>query len=128
MQVFSVIIDSGSVDDEASGSLEELARVFKALGDPNRLKLLFELMQSRDGKSVGEAAACCAVDLSVVSRHLKQLEETGILSREKLGKEVYYRVDSQQVPAALRNLADAITSCCADTACSTDPDQKSNKE
>lgn len=71
----------------------ELARVFKALGDPVRLRLL-SLIASHAG---GEACVC---DLSgvfeltgpTISHHLKVLREAGLITGERRGTWVYYRV------------------------------------
>ena len=79
-----------------------LARMFKALGDPARLRLL-SLVASHAG---GEACVCdlsTAFDLSqpTISHHLKVLRETGLLECERRGTWVYYWV----VPSALAQLS-----------------------
>ncbi len=88
--------------------------LFRALGDPTRVGLLACLAKCGRYCSVGEVAECCSVDLSVVSRHLKQLEQAGILESEKQGRSVLYRVRFGELSAALRSLADAIDTCCPD--------------
>ncbi len=80
----------------------DLARMFKALGDPVRLRLL-SMVASHDG---GEACVCDLVpafDLSqpTISHHLKVLREAGLLQCERRGTWVFYRV----VPAALVQLS-----------------------
>ncbi|WP_194818068.1 helix-turn-helix transcriptional regulator [Nocardia sp. XZ_19_385] len=80
----------------------ELAGVFKALSDPVRLRLL-SAIASRDG---GEACVCdlsAGIDLTqpTISHHLKVLREAGLLSSERRGTWVYYRVE----PAALAQLS-----------------------
>jgi ArsR family transcriptional regulator len=64
----------------------ELARVFKAMGDPVRLRLL-SLIASHGG---GEACVCDltdVVDLSgpTISHHLKVLREAGLITGERRG-------------------------------------------
>jgi len=76
--------------------------MFKALGDPVRLRLL-SMVASHDG---GEACVCDltpAFDLSqpTISHHLKVLREAGLLDCERRGTWVFYRV----VPATLAQLA-----------------------
>ncbi|MGH3719687.1 MAG: metalloregulator ArsR/SmtB family transcription factor [Pseudonocardiaceae bacterium] len=71
----------------------ELARVFKALADPVRLRLL-SLIASHVG---GEACVCevtGAFELTgpTISHHLKVLREAGIIKGERRGTWVYYRV------------------------------------
>ncbi|MCK6483189.1 MAG: winged helix-turn-helix transcriptional regulator [Phycisphaerae bacterium] len=87
-------------------------RLFRALGDPTRIALLVRLARCRGPCSVGEAAACCAVDLSVVSRHLALLHDAGVLSARKKGRTVLYSVRYGELCRALRALADSIEACC----------------
>ena len=80
----------------------ELARMFKALGDPVRLRLV-SLVASHAG---GEACVCdlsAGFDLSqpTISHHLKVLRESGLLDCERRGTWVYYWV----VPSALAQLS-----------------------
>lgn len=89
---------------------------FKALGDPNRVAILACVAESGGELRVSEVAGCCPVDLSVVSRHLRQLREQGLLSSEKRGKEVFYRARIPEIVALLRGLADALETCCPDRA------------
>jgi ArsR family transcriptional regulator len=79
-----------------------LAGQFKALADPNRLRLV-SMISASDG------AEACVCDLTeplglgqpTVSHHLKVLVEAGILHREKRGVWAYFSL----VPGALDNLA-----------------------
>ncbi|MGW6377954.1 ArsR/SmtB family transcription factor [Rhodococcus sp. NPDC055112] len=87
------------------GRAHEIARTFKALGDPVRLRLL-SLIASHDG---GEACVCDispAFDLSqpTISHHLKVLREAGLLDSERRGTWVYYRV----IPVALHQLSSVL--------------------
>jgi ArsR family transcriptional regulator, arsenate/arsenite/antimonite-responsive transcriptional repressor len=83
----------------------ELARLFKAMGDPVRLRLL-SLIASHEG---GEACVCDLTgvfDLTgpTISHHLKVLREAGLISGERRGTWVYYRVE----PDALRRLSEVL--------------------
>lgn len=69
------------------------APLFKALGDPVRLRL-FSLIASHEG---GEACVCDLTgtfDLSgpTISHHLKALKQAGLVESERRGTWVYYRV------------------------------------
>jgi ArsR family transcriptional regulator len=80
----------------------ELSRVFKAMGDPVRLRLL-SLIASHAG---GEACVCDLTDVfdlsgPTISHHLKVLREAGLISGQRRGTWVYYRV----LPEVLGNLA-----------------------
>jgi ArsR family transcriptional regulator len=71
---------------------ERTAGMFKALGDPVRLRL-FSLIASHEGS---EACVCDISDVGVsqptVSHHLKKLREAGLLTSQRRGTWVYYKV------------------------------------
>jgi ArsR family transcriptional regulator len=95
-------ISGGALDEEAA---ERLARVFRALGDRHRVRLL-SLIAAADG---GEACICdltapLGLAQPTVSHHMKQLVEAGLVSREQRGKWAYYRV----VPQAIQSLGEAL--------------------
>lgn len=95
------------------GPVDELLdpEFFRALCDPTRLRLFSCLAKCGRACSVSEVAECCAVDLSVVSRHLRLLESAGILASTKSGRVVSYEVRYGEVATTLRRLADAIAQC-----------------
>jgi DNA-binding transcriptional ArsR family regulator len=67
--------------DEGADMTDELSRVFAALADPTRRDLVARLT---DGDAtVGDLAAPYAVSLQAVSKHLKVLEEAGLVSRSR---------------------------------------------
>ncbi|PJE97891.1 transcriptional regulator [Streptomyces carminius] len=84
---------------------ERTAAMFKALGDPVRLRL-FSLVASHAG---GEACVCDISDVGVsqptVSHHLKKLREAGLLTSERRGTWVYYKV-APSVVAAMSAMLD----------------------
>ncbi|MCX5442661.1 metalloregulator ArsR/SmtB family transcription factor [Streptomyces sp. NBC_00056] len=69
----------------------ELAKVFKALGDPVRLRLL-SMIASRAGGEVCVCDLTPAFDLSqpTISHHLKLLRQAGLIDCERRGTWVYY--------------------------------------
>lgn len=84
---------------------ERTSRMFKALGDPVRLRL-FSAVASHPR---GEACVCDVSDVGVsqptVSHHLKKLREAGLLTCERRGTWVYYRV----APSVLAAMGQALT-------------------
>ncbi|APB00230.1 Putative arsenical resistance operon repressor ArsR [Nocardia seriolae] len=82
-----------------------LAASFKALGDPVRLRLL-SLIAAADGEEVCVCELTPVFDLSqpTISHHLKVLREAGLLTSQRRGTWVYYRL----VPAALQRLSDTL--------------------
>ena len=69
---------------------ELIARRFRALAEPSRVKLLDRL---RDGEqSVNDLAAVLDAGQQNVSKHLGVLADAGIVARRKDGNHVYYRI------------------------------------
>jgi len=97
----------------ASAFLDQLdPELFAALADGNRLILLCRLAIADGPRTVTELSSCCGVHLSGVSRHLAKLKAAGIVSAEKSGREVRYRLEHQSLSTTLRSLADALDACC----------------
>lgn len=95
---------TGGVLDDATA--DQLARVFKALSDPTRVRLV-SLISAADG---GEACICdltqpVGLSQPTVSHHMKILTDAGLVSREQRGRWAYFRV----VDEALTAVARAIT-------------------
>lgn len=70
--------------------MRDALRVFKALSDESRLRLLFALRR-------GELCVCQLIELmglsaSTVSKHLSILRDAGLLESRKQGRWVFYRV------------------------------------
>ncbi len=92
-------------DPLSAGQADVLARRFKALGDPVRLRLL-SMIASHEG---GEACVCeltvgFEVSGPTISHHLKVLREAGLIDGERRGTWIYYRA----LPDALTALSEAL--------------------
>lgn len=94
---------SAPLDDERAA---RPAKVFKALGDPVRLRLL-SMIASREGGEVCVCEMTPAFELSqpTISHHLKLLRQAGLIDCERRGTWVYYWV----LPGALERLAGFLT-------------------
>ena len=76
------------------------AKVVKAMAHPTRLFVVDEL--SRHGRRcVCELTALIGADMSTVSRHLTILKNAGIISDEKRGTQVFYRLTKNYVRSFL---------------------------
>ena len=80
---------------------ERAARVFKALGDPTRVRLL-SLIAAGEG---GEACICdltepVGLSQGTVSHHMKLLAEAGLVTREQRGKWAYFALNDSALDAA----------------------------
>jgi DNA-binding transcriptional ArsR family regulator len=67
---------------------ELLAKLFKLLSDPNRLRIIFEIGKER--MSVSEIMERTSLSQTLVSFHLRPLRESGILAAERKGAFIFY--------------------------------------
>ncbi len=116
---------------EQTRNTPDLAAMFKALGDPTRLRI-FELLRSccptvaldesgearaMEELTVGEV--CCRITgaekiTSTISFHLKELRLAGLITAERRGKYMVCGINRAAVTALAAYLAD---DCRAGTAC-----------
>jgi ArsR family transcriptional regulator len=82
--------------------LQEKVKIFKALSDPNRLRILDMLY----GKTlcVCEIREILKLATSTVSSHLSILKESGFILEEKDGKWVNYKLNSQPGDHTVANI------------------------
>jgi ArsR family transcriptional regulator len=90
----------------AKAAAEQLATVFKAIADPARLRLLSFIA----AQPSGEACVCylmkpLGLSQPTVSHHLKVLHDAGLLTRDRRGTWVYYRIVPEQLAALREALA-----------------------
>jgi ArsR family transcriptional regulator len=97
-----------------------LAAVFKALGDPTRLRIFETLRRCNREVEIDEAGrcrpsgalsvgeVCCQMDqrMSTVSHHLKELRHAGLIRSEKRGRWIYCSVN----PAGLELIQEFLDS------------------
>jgi len=89
-----------------------LTEFFGALADPTRLEVVMRLAGSSRPQTVTEITGCCGVHISGVSRHLAKLRQAGLVSSEKVGREVRYTLNTSDLSALLRRVADKLERCC----------------
>ena len=75
-----------------------LDRVFRALGDPTRRAMLGRL--SRQEHTVGELAEPFDISLAAASKHIKTLEQAGLVRRTVRGRTHYCRLNPQPLADA----------------------------
>ena len=116
----------------------DAATMFKALGEPTRLRI-FDFLRSSccdvavddsgdvrpvDGPTVGEV--CCQITgsdriTSTISEHLKELRQAGLISVERRGRNMVCSVDRHAVDALARYLGTPIPAedavCCGPDCC-----------
>lgn len=82
-----------------------MAKVFEALGDEHRQRILLTF-EPGERLNVGQIAEVSTLARSTVSHHLKVLREAGVLESEKLGKEVYFWVNTPFLQEVFGNVQD----------------------
>ena len=88
---------------------EEVTRFLTAIGDPVRLQLLF-LLGNQGERNVGDIAEQFSLSRPAISHHLKVLKHAGVLGSKKVGQEMFYWLQRDEIVARLRALADAAAS------------------
>lgn len=80
----------------ASGEVRELqAGLCAALGDPNRLHLLYALASRPD--TVTDLAAAAGLSQATASRHLRILRDHGLVRAKRQGLSVEYRLTDERI-------------------------------
>jgi ArsR family transcriptional regulator, arsenate/arsenite/antimonite-responsive transcriptional repressor len=94
-------LGSASLSDAEA---DATARLFKALADPHRVKVINLLATSPDPVCVCEFTGPLGISQPTVSHHLKKLVDAGLLEREQRGIWAYYSLNRD----ALGRLAEAV--------------------
>jgi DNA-binding transcriptional ArsR family regulator len=78
---------------------EQLADLFKAMGDPNRLRILRAL--DREEMCVCDLAMFVRVSESAVSHQLRHLRQQQLVTNRREGPILYYRLNDNHVSALI---------------------------
>ncbi len=96
--------------------MTELAPLFRALSDPNRLAI-YQLIRERDHasgaeleRSISALAREFDLSLSTVSHHVKELRRAGLIRCVKRGQTVYCEPDPSALAAIERFLDEGVAS------------------
>ena len=90
---------------------QPMARVFTALGDEHRQRILL-LFDKGERLNVGQIAAVSPLARSTVSHHLKVLHEARVLCSEKIGKEVWFWINRHWLEETLGNVLSYVRQNC----------------
>jgi DNA-binding transcriptional ArsR family regulator len=83
--------ESELTDEQATG----IAEIFKALGDPTRVKIIYFLLNKE--LCVHDLSLRIRMEQSAVSHQLRYLRDLHIVKRRKEGKTVYYSLDDEHI-------------------------------
>ena len=92
---------------------QQFARVAKAMANGNRLELLEFLAQGE--RSVDALAQVSGLSVANTSQHLQQLRQGGLVVSRKVGKQVFYSLSGDDVPAlfaGMREVAERHLATC----------------
>ncbi len=78
--------------DEAAG----LAEMFRLLGDPTRVRILYALLEAGE-LCVCDIAAVVETSESKVSQGMRLLRAAGVVRNRRAGRNIYYRLDDAHV-------------------------------
>ncbi len=77
--------------------VEALERVFRALAHPSRRHVLMVLHARGDRVSAGQIARRFSCSWPTTTRHLRVLEEAGLVSVHKQGRERFYQLEREHL-------------------------------
>jgi ArsR family transcriptional regulator, arsenate/arsenite/antimonite-responsive transcriptional repressor len=86
--------------------LKDKTKIFKALSDPNRLRIL-KMLQTRP-LCVCEITEVLQLATSTVSKHLSILREAGFIFEEKEGKWVNYAINSRSSDQRINSILSSL--------------------
>jgi len=91
---------------------KEMAKIFKALSNPNRLELYLKIAEANEA-SFEAGGECCVADIisclnigaPTISHHIKELVNADLVTTEKRGKFLICRVNEKIVAEVFERLA-----------------------
>ena len=86
-------------------SIEQRARVFKALSDPTRLRIV-ELLTEQDEMCGSEMADQLGISLALLCHHWSTLEYAGLISKRKEGQTASISLNQGLLSDCLKDLLD----------------------
>ena len=92
-------IDKAGTTALEEGEVEILSRLFKAMGDPSRMKILWALAQGE--MCVCDLAAFLGITESAVSHQLRNLRQLQLVTNRRNGVILYYRLADHHVSELL---------------------------
>ncbi len=97
------MVEIVSVNQGQKGAVEQRARIFAALADPTRLRLVEQLGEAGE-RSGSELAERAKISLALACHHLKVLTDAGVIARRKSGQSTYYTLVPEALSEAFHSL------------------------
>lgn len=70
-------------------------RLYKCLSSKNRRRIIYCI--GNEAKCVNEISECLELEQSLVSHHLKELMDCGLIEKKRDGKKIYYKVSEAEI-------------------------------
>ncbi len=86
--------------------IEDLAEMFRLMGDGNRLRILLLVLDQP--RSVGDIALAAGLSQYLVSHNLGRLRAGRLVRAERQGKQVYYAAADDHVRSVLSDMLDHV--------------------
>ena len=84
------------------------ARLFRALGDETRVQIVHLLAQQNEPICVCHVEAAFTLSQPTISHHLKVLRDAGLVTTERRGVWIYYRLNRERLEALRSFVADVL--------------------
>ena len=85
----------------------DISKVYTALGDEHRQRILLTFERG-ERLNIAQIVRVSTLGRTAVSHHLRVLREAGVLSSEKVGKEVYFWINKAFLVDAMETVVDYI--------------------
>ena len=86
--------------------VEELAEMFRLMGDANRLRILMLVLDRP--RAVGEIAAAAGLSQSLVSHNLSRMRASRLVRAKRRGKHVFYVAADQHIRTVMQDMLEHI--------------------
>lgn len=91
--------------EKTKAILSEKAELFKSIAHPVRLCILAMLIKEKQS-NVTDIQGCLDVPQPTVSQHLSKLKAAGILSADRNGTEIIYKIANEEVKKIIIQILD----------------------
>lgn len=85
----------------------DVSSLFTALGDEQRQRILLTF-EPGERLNVTQIVSGSTLSRTAVSHHLKVLQQAGALKSEKIGKEVYFWIDKENITEVMQRVLDYV--------------------
>lgn len=85
----------------------DVSSMFVALGDEQRQRILLTF-EPGERLNVTQIVAASTLSRTAVSHHLKILRQAGVLQSKKIGKEVYFWINKENITETLQRVLDYV--------------------